>query len=65
MSRFKFLREFDVKIKTGTKEDVLKVIGHCRMRLQLSSIKEHKKHWTKLLREAEDEYSRRFWTEEK
>ena len=65
MSRFKFFREFDEKIKKGKQEDVLKVIGYCRVRLQLSSMKEHQKHWRKLLREAEEEYSRRFEREDK
>ena len=60
MSRYKFLREFDGKIETGTEEEVRRIISYCRRRLQTAEMKEHDKHWRKLLKRAEEWYDERF-----
>jgi hypothetical protein len=63
MTRFKQLKEHDRAVKSGTIDDLQKAIDYCQMRIRSATMKHHEKHWSKLLREAEQAMSKRFGTD--
>lgn len=62
MTRFKQLKERGRAVKSGTQQDLQQAIDYCEMRLRLATMKHHRKHWRKLLGEAEQATDERFGT---
>ena len=63
MTRFKRLKERGRAVKFGTQQDLQQAIDYCEMRLRLATMKHHRKHWRKLLGEAEQATDERFGTD--
>ena len=64
MTRFKQLKEYERAVKSGTRDDLQKAIDYCQLRISLATMKQHEKHWSNLLRDAERAMSERFGTDE-
>jgi len=50
MSRFKELNRINEAIDHKNKQELLWALQYCESRLSLSTMKEHKKHWNKLIK---------------
>ena len=50
MSRFKELNRINNGIKNKNKEELLWALEYCNLRLSISHMKEHKKHWSQLIK---------------
>ena len=50
MSRFKEGKRIAAAIEHKNKNELLRAIEHCQIRLSLATIKEHKKHQNKLIK---------------
>jgi len=50
MTRFKELERINKAIEHKNKQELLWSLKYCQNRLSLSTIKEHKKHWNKLIK---------------
>ena len=53
MSRFKELNRINSSIKHKNKEELLWALDYCQMRLGIDKMKEHKKHWNKLIKQIQ------------
>jgi hypothetical protein len=53
MSRFKELRRIETAIEHQDKKELLWAQEYCKSRLSISTMKEHQKHWQKLLKKVE------------
>ena len=51
MSRFKELNRINEAINHKNKQELLWSLQCCQSRLNISTMKEHKKHWKKLIKE--------------
>jgi mannose-1-phosphate guanylyltransferase len=54
MSRFKELNRIEDAIKHKNKNELLWSIGYCQNRLDIATMKEHKKHWNKLIKRTKE-----------
>jgi predicted GIY-YIG superfamily endonuclease len=54
MTRFKEQRRIEQAIKHQNMNELLWAIEYCKMRLSLSTMKEHKKHWQKQKKKLEE-----------
>ena len=54
MTRFKELRRIELAIKNKDEKELLWALGYCEMRLKLATMKQHIKHWQKLIDELND-----------
>lgn len=53
MTRFKELRRIERALKDSSPNELDWAKEYCAQRLSLSTLKDHKKHWSKLLRKVE------------
>lgn len=54
MTRFNEQRRINEAIKHKNSEELLWALGYCEMRLSLSKMKEHKKHWQKQIQNVKE-----------
>jgi hypothetical protein len=54
MTRFKELRRIELAIKNKDNKELLWALSYCKMRLKLATMKQHIKHWQKLIDELND-----------
>ncbi len=53
MTRFKEQRRIEAAIKHRNSQELAWALSYCQQRLELSSVKQHEKHWMKLIKEIE------------
>ena len=54
MTRFKELKRIEAAIKYKNNDELLWSLDYCESRLSLAKLKEHKKHWSKLIKDIKN-----------
>ena len=54
MTRFKEFRRIELAIKNKDNKELLWALSYCKMRLKLATMKQHIKHWQKLIDKLSD-----------
>jgi hypothetical protein len=53
MTRFKELKRIEMAIQHGNEKELNWALGYCRMRLSITTMKVHEKHWRKRISKIE------------